>query len=606
MLIKALCDYYDMLEKSGKVLPDGYSKVKINCCVCLTPDGKIDEINDIQNTNLVRVGKDKLKEITTPIEMVMPRRTEKTCVDANIIEHRPLYLFGLNFDSGALNPKDPTDKAKKSHDAFTVKNLAFLEGLDSPVINAYRAFLLNWVPQEETENAYLLGLGKSYAKFNFVFCLSGYPHLLLHEDTQLKERWQAWYKQSLLGGGDSIIAQCAITGEDAPIARIHNKINGIYGGLGTGTVLVGFKNSCGTSYGNKYSYNSNVSERTMKKYTEALNYLLSSGKNKVLFDDITVVFWAMSDHEKYSNLVSALLFNNTDIMDAQQTQSMLQKLIKDAAEGNIVTGRIASTADIDPNVDFYVVGFKPNSSRISMKFMDRRKFGSLLANIAQHQSDMQLSEPVNPVPMWRMKQALVSQEIKHDTVNPALLSKLFGSIINGTNYPEFLLSTVVRRLKTDADKPVSSTSAGIIKACINRAFRLSNQKEELTLGLNKENRNPAYLCGRLFAVLEKLQQESAGVQLNRTIKDTYFASAAAQPAYIFPQLIKLSANHLGKVNRAVYFHKLQGEIINMLDGGFPETLSIVEQGKYMVGYFQQNAYFYTKKTVVEDNTQEEK
>ena len=39
MLISALCDYYDILAEKGKVLPQGYSKVKIHYLVCLTPDG---------------------------------------------------------------------------------------------------------------------------------------------------------------------------------------------------------------------------------------------------------------------------------------------------------------------------------------------------------------------------------------------------------------------------------------------------------------------------------------------------------------------------------------------------------------------------------------
>ena len=37
MLIKALCEYYDILEEKGQVTPEGYSKVKIDYMICLTP-----------------------------------------------------------------------------------------------------------------------------------------------------------------------------------------------------------------------------------------------------------------------------------------------------------------------------------------------------------------------------------------------------------------------------------------------------------------------------------------------------------------------------------------------------------------------------------------
>ena len=165
MLIHALCEYYDVLAKAGKVLPDGYSTVKIHYLVSLTEDGRIDEI--IKHQNKVVTNKGKIK--WEPKDIVMPQRTEKPGIDANIIEHRPLYLFGLNLVGDELTPEDKTSKAKKSHEAFVEKNLKFLEGLDSPVINAYRNFLQNWNVEQEIDNESLLGIGKEYGKSGFVY-----------------------------------------------------------------------------------------------------------------------------------------------------------------------------------------------------------------------------------------------------------------------------------------------------------------------------------------------------------------------------------------------------------------------------------------------------
>ena len=44
MLIKGLCDYYDIRREKGKVLPDGYSKVKVEYRISITENGKIDDI----------------------------------------------------------------------------------------------------------------------------------------------------------------------------------------------------------------------------------------------------------------------------------------------------------------------------------------------------------------------------------------------------------------------------------------------------------------------------------------------------------------------------------------------------------------------------------
>ena len=142
---------------------------------------------------------------------------------------------------------------------------------------------------------------------------------------------------------------------------------------------------------------------------------------------------------------------------------------------------------------------------------------------------------------------------------------------------------------------MSYVHAGIIKACINRKKRLQNDKGEITLSLNKENDSPAYLCGRLFAVLEHLQQEASKNALNRTIKDAYFASASSKPAQVFPNLIRLAQNHLGKVTAPTHYNIMIEEIVDKLPGKFPETLLIQEQGEFMIGYYQQQKSFYEKK-----------
>ena len=165
---------------------------------------------------------------------------------------------------------------------------------------------------------------------------------------------------------------------------------------------------------------------------------------------------------------------------------------------------------------------------------------------------------------------------------------------------------MIRRVKTDSDNEnnhfikLNDVRTGIIKACLNRKARLAHQEEEITMSLNKENQNPAYLCGRLFAVYEMIQQSAADGNLNRTIKDAYFSSACGIPRRILPQLDKLSKNHLRKIGagnkgREVYFEKLIGEIMDKLDGSFPATLSLEEQGCFIVGYQQQITDFYQKK-----------
>ena len=147
MLIQALCEYYDVLAAQGKVIEEEFSSVNIHYLVSLTPDGKVDGIIDWRKRETTQQ-KGKDKEVLRPRSVSLPRRTEKSGIEGNIVEHRPLYLFGLNYDAKTetLTPDDRTGKAKKSHDAFVQRNLSFFEGLEDPVCTAFQSFMRNWNP----------------------------------------------------------------------------------------------------------------------------------------------------------------------------------------------------------------------------------------------------------------------------------------------------------------------------------------------------------------------------------------------------------------------------------------------------------------------------
>lgn len=596
MLIKALCDYYDVLSEAGKVLPKGYSNVKIHYLIALDKDGEIDEIIDRQTIEYRTLKNGKTKEIRIPYNAVMPARTEKPGIDANVIEHRPLYLFGLNYDEDKLTPEDRTGKAKKSHDVFVKANMEFIDGLDSPLINAYRNFLLKWNPEKEMENSHLLGAGKKYLSAGYMFCLSGEPDKLLHEDAAIKERWEEVYRKRLEENRNEIIAQCAVSGEWEPIARVHNKIKGVYGGLATGSVLIGFNNSSENSYGNDQSYNSNISEKMMMKYTEALNYLLSGSGHKMMIDDMTVVFWAMNALGKCEDVFDAFLNGGTEKMDSDETEKMLKDMWKHAADGKVRDSKLQNIEVIDENVDFYIFGIKPNSSRLSIKFIEKKRYGDILWNIAKFQRDIQVSEKGKLVSLNSIKRELVLPD-SAEKVNTAMFSRFFESIVNGTNHPTALLETLVRRIKVD--KNINGIRAGLIKSCVNRI----KKKEEIKVALDRENRNQAYLCGRMFAALERLQERASGGGLNTTIKDKYFASASSKPALVFPKLIRLAQTHLKKLDsdgERAFFNKLTGEIMDGIENKFPDTLLLTDQGRFAIGYYQQRQDFFKKNSDKED------
>jgi CRISPR-associated protein Csd1 len=149
---------------------------------------------------------------------------------------------------------------------------------------------------------------------------------------------------------------------------------------------------------------------------------------------------------------------------------------------------------------------------------------------------------------------------------------------------------------------VNYPRAAIIKAILNREARYKKLNvKEISMSLDTNNTNPGYLLGRLFAVLEKVQIESAGGEgkINATIRDRFYGSASSTPTTVFPHLLKLKNYHVAKLEnrgRAVNFEKLVGEIFDNIHD-FPAYLSLDDQGRFAVGYYHQRQDFFKKKEV---------
>lgn len=582
MLISALNEYYDKLASAGRVSPPGMTRQKISHMIMLRPDGGISDIIDArEETPPDAKGKTKKENV----EYTFPERPPTTAIVPYPADHRPLYIFGLSYDKNEKRLTPDGEKAEERHRKFAEYNLELTEGLSSPIVAAFRNFLTGWKPENETENPKLAALGKDYAGGSYCFALDGHPEIMLQEDRALLEKWQA--SQTAEEKADGV---CSVSGRPASIARIHDKIRGVRGGQPTGTAIVCFNSPSEESYGLSQSYNSSISQEVMKHYTEALNILISDPRHRMYIEDMTVVFWAQSEGDEAEADLFMSMFGG-DGPDDEELDAMLHAAVKEIAQGR--NADLSAFDGVDENADFYVVGLTPNVARVAQKFIYRDRFGEVFANVARHQADMTLEGGRYQVPLWRILKELVSPKSKNEKVPPPLIASLFMSILGGGRYPDSLLETAVRRVKTD--KSVNYVRAGIIKACVNRRARFNNEKEEIDMSLNKENTNPAYLCGRLFAVLERVQQNAAEGELNRTIKDTYFASACSRPQVVFPQLMRLAQYHLKKDEYAKIDNIVIGEIIDKLGDSYPSTLPLVEQGKFIIGYYQQVQSFYAKK-----------
>lgn len=175
------------------------------------------------------------------------------------------------------------------------------------------------------------------------------------------------------------------------------------------------------------------------------------------------------------------------------------------------------------------------------------------------------------------------------------------AVISGHLYPMSLLSQLVTRIRADGD--INGLRVALMKAVLQRKFRKGFIKEGVPMSLNKESDNHAYLLGRLFAVLERIQTQALG-ELNAGIADRYYGSASAVPFSVFPRLLSGAKHHLSRLRKdkggmAVNLDKDLGEIITSLPENFPRHLNIDEQGRFAIGYYHQKQSYFAQKETTE-------
>ncbi len=258
---------------------------------------------------------------------------------------------------------------------------------------------------------------------------------------------------------------------------------------------------------------------------------------------------------------------------------------------------------LDLDTRFYVLGLSPNVARISVRFFLTNTFGSFIENIRAHYRDLEIERaPQDPpyLPLWKLMLETVPPKAKEKAASPLLAGAVLRAIFGGLSYPELLFNSIILRIR--AEKDINRGKAAIIKAFLLRKEK-EKYKEELKVSLSEESKNKAYTLGRLFAVLEKAQ-EDASPGLNATIKDRYFDSACANPESIFPTLLRLSNHHIAKATYGYVSDRRIQHLLDKLsveDAPFPAHLSLNDQGIFILGYYHQKKAFFVKKDKEEKN-----
>jgi CRISPR-associated protein Csd1 len=399
---------------------------------------------------------------------------------------------------------------------------------------------------------------------------------------------------------DVRMAMCLVTGAQAPVERLHASIKGVWGAQTSGANIVSFNARAFESYGKteRQGENAPVSRAAAFAYTTALNHLLrKDSTQRIQVGDASTVFWSEKQNT-FEDIFGDIFTDNPD-----ESTPAVRALLEAVHSGKL--------ANPDDETQFHVLGLAPNAARISIRFYHCLPLGKLRQRIARHFDDLTLVRGPNDAQypsLFRLLAAVAVQN-KADNVPPNLGGAIVDAIFAGENvpYPSLWLNAAVGRCR--AEQNVNYLRAAAIKACLRRQMRyaqissphLPSEQEFLPM-LDLTNSNAAYRLGRLFAVLEKIQEE-ASPGLNATIRDRYYGAASSTPVAVFTTLLRLKNAHLKKLTtgRTTWFEKLLGEVLGPVSD-FPKHLPLPDQGRFALGYYHQRQDFFTKKS--DDTTPE--
>jgi CRISPR-associated protein Csd1 len=578
MILQSLNELYTRLseDSSYEIAPPGFSPQKISLRIVIKLDGSLVDLQDARTPD--EKGKLQNTVLLVPGEAKPPGAGINPC----FLWDNQTYLLGRQ-------PEDKPDGfGLKRFEAFVKRHQEIEKTINAPEFSAVCRFLEQWLPERITEFPILIELGTGFG----IFQIQG-EKKPVHELPTIMDWWNRTMASEEVGEP----AQCLLSGNVMPIARLHPKIKGVAGAQAAGASLVSFNATAYESYGKSQSFNAPVSQDAAFRYGTALNSLLTgpqSKKHRIRIADTSTVFWTEKPTVVEDCLADVFSSGSQAALEVQDVakRAQIQRLLDAVRSGGTYQ------EFEEAKTPFYILGLAPNAARLSIRFFHRSTIEELVAKLHEHQESMKIArqyteqvgnrfpDPEFPA-IWQIlrETARVADEIP-----PLLSGALTRAIVEGTPYPEGLFSAIIRRIQ--ADRTINYLRAATLKAVLIR-----NHKLTIPTMLDTKNTDPAYLLGRLFSALEKTQ-EDALPGINATIRDRFYSAASATPGSVFPRLLRTYQHWLSNLNGGarVNREKLVQEIISFIDStGFPNQLPLKKQGIFAIGYYHQRKEFFTKK-----------
>ena len=598
MILQELVKYYEALAERGEIALDGWRYERVAYSLELNAEGKLLKILSLGSEDKIK--KRSVREL--PLMKVPQKEGAQNRRKAAIfLCDNAEHMLGLG--DGTLD-----GKSQKYFAATKEELMDILRDCDGPAASALKKFFQSWDPSRAEE--FLKQKDSKITKAgNLIFSIKG---KYAQDIPELQQAWEGWRKKQEKKKGEEKkqgkkkqgeikeYGRCLVTGEFSEIARTHTLIKGIKNAQTSGAALVSFNAPAFYSYGKEQSFNAPVGRHATFAYTTALQSLLSQKEQNVQLGDLCLLFWAESGEKEYGEIFSSCLGGRED------NQEIVRNVLRNIAGKQGVDYK---GVHLNPEQNFCILGLSGHKGRLAVRLFLKNSFGDILRNFQRFYEELEIAGPewAEEQPALRkLLEETVNQNSRDKSIPPALGSECLRAILVHGKFPASLYYGILIRIRADQGKnKINRRRAALIKAILLRNYgELYLGKGEDFVALNENCRDRAYILGREFAVLEKIQG-AANSTVNATIRDRYFNSACGTPAMVFPLLFRLKESHLRKIRNenpgmAVFCERTLTELQGMLEvsesvGAFPSRLSLNEQGMFILGYYHQRQKFYEKK-----------
>lgn len=427
------------------------------------------------------------------------------------------------------------------------------------------------------------------------------------ESEDVQQWWREWRRRDL--GGDvpdeaKVATQmvCLLTGELVKPLLTQPKISGLsgIGGLPMGDVLVGFDKPAFQSFGLERSSNAAMGAEAAQQYVDALNHLIkqqqeATRKNPSRRTNALMVYWFKEQLPPEDDPFAMLYGMATEEQATTSALAQVRKLLESINSGE--------RPQLNDN-HYYAMTISGASGRVMVRDWMEGRFSELVTHIEAWFADLAIVHREGGALAHDPKFLAVGGALVRDLKDlpPSTTSVLWRAAVARLPIPLPLMAQALDRFRSGvmSNETFNHARVGLIKAYFVRKF--SRGEQHMKSHLNPDHPEAAYHCGRLLAVLARLQQSALG-DVGAGVVQRFYPSASTAPGLTFGRLVANARNHLSKLDGGLsyWYEQLIADVLGRLGDSIPRTLNLEQQGQFALGYYQQLADLRTNKRDAKEN-----